>query len=101
MIERIDHIGIAVRSIDVALPLFRDVFGLTYTGEEVVGDEGVRVAFLQAGEVAIELLEPLAPDTPVGRFLDRRGEEHNPFGAPGPRSAWLHPNGRRPQKPAR
>jgi methylmalonyl-CoA/ethylmalonyl-CoA epimerase len=74
MIDGIDHIGIAVRSIDAAVPLYRDVFGLEFGGEEIIPEQGVRVAFFQAGEVAIELLEPLSPDTPVGRFLAQRGE---------------------------
>lgn len=74
MIEQIDHIGIAVRSLSTAVPLFRDLFGLAYEGEDLVEEQGVRVAFLRAGEVLIELLEPTGPDTPVARFLDKRGE---------------------------
>ena len=74
MINKIDHIGIAVRSIDGALPLYRDVFGLKFCGDEIVEEQGVRVAFLEIGDVAIELLEPLSDDSPVGKFLARRGE---------------------------
>jgi methylmalonyl-CoA/ethylmalonyl-CoA epimerase len=74
MIEQIDHIGIAVHSIEQALPLFRDILGLTYEGDDEVEEQGVRVAFLRAGTVAIELLEPMGPDTPVGKFLSKRGQ---------------------------
>ncbi len=73
MIEQIDHIGIAVPSIEEALPLFRDILGLAYEGDDLVEEQGVRVAFLRAGQVMIELLEPTGPDTPVGKFLSRRG----------------------------
>jgi methylmalonyl-CoA/ethylmalonyl-CoA epimerase len=74
MIERIDHIGIAVHSIASSLPLYRDVLGLTYLGEEIVEEQGVRVAFLALGESKIELLEPLDEDGPIARHLERRGE---------------------------
>lgn len=74
MIDQIDHIGIAVHSIDAALPLFRDILGLAYEGGDTVEAQGVRVAFLRAGQVAVELLEPTGPDTPVGKFLARRGQ---------------------------
>ncbi|MEO1269301.1 MAG: methylmalonyl-CoA epimerase [Myxococcota bacterium] len=74
MIKHIDHIGIAVESIEEATPLYRDTLGMAYEGEDIVEEQGVRVAFFRAGEVLIELLEPLAPDTPVGKFLAKRGE---------------------------
>lgn len=70
----IDHIGVAVRSIDASLRFYREVLGLAAERPEDVPAEGVRIAFLPLGESRIELLEPLAPDTAVGRFLDRRGE---------------------------
>ncbi len=74
MISQIDHLGIAVRSLDEALPLWRDVLGLKHEGTETVPDGMSRVAFLKCGEVAIELLEPTRPDTPIGKFLEKRGE---------------------------
>lgn len=74
MIEQIDHIGIAVHSIDDAAPLYRDVFGLEFEGTEKVADQGVRVAFFRIGEAMIELLEPIDDDGPVARFLDEHGE---------------------------
>ncbi|MHA1215968.1 MAG: methylmalonyl-CoA epimerase [Candidatus Thorarchaeota archaeon] len=72
-VERIDHVGIAVRSIDEVLPYYRDVLGLRYVGEEEVPDQKVRVAFLEVGESRIELLEPTSDDSPISGFLDKRG----------------------------
>jgi methylmalonyl-CoA/ethylmalonyl-CoA epimerase len=69
----LDHIGIAVESLDEALALWRDQLGLEFHGIEEVPSERVRVAFLQAGGTRIELLEPTAPDSPIARHLERRG----------------------------
>ena len=74
MIEQIDHIGIAVRSIEEKTALYRDVLGLEFQGTEVVEEQGVRVAFFQIGEAMIELLEPIDDEGPVARFLDKNGE---------------------------
>ncbi|MCC6858115.1 MAG: methylmalonyl Co-A mutase-associated GTPase MeaB [Bryobacterales bacterium] len=71
---RIDHLGIAVRSIEAALRFYRDQLGLPLGGRETVEQERVRVAMLPAGQPRIELLEPAEPDSPVGRFLEKRGE---------------------------
>jgi methylmalonyl-CoA/ethylmalonyl-CoA epimerase len=71
---KIDHLGIAVRSLKEALPFYQDVLGLKLLGTEVVDDQGVTVALLPAGDSRIELLEPLSEESVVGRFLDRRGE---------------------------
>jgi len=72
-VEKIDHIGIAVKSIDEALPYYRDVLGLEYMGTEVVEEQKVRVAFLKIGESKIELLEPTSPDSPIAGFIEKRG----------------------------
>ncbi len=72
-IEKIDHIGIAVHSIDEALPYYRNILGLEYTGSEIVEEQKVRVAFLKIGESRIELLEPTSPDSPIAGFLEKRG----------------------------
>lgn len=72
MIDKIDHIGIAVRSIDEA-KAFWQALGLEIEGVEEVPREGVRVAFLQVGESRIELLEATTEDSPIARFLDKRG----------------------------
>lgn len=72
--NKINHIGIAVHSIDASLPFYRDVLGMAYEGAEEVAEQKVRVAFLAVGESRIELLEPTAPDSPVARFLEKNGE---------------------------
>ncbi len=70
---KLDHIGIATHQIDEALALWKDVLGLEIDSTHDIADQGVRVAMLPIGETHIELLEPLSPETPVGRFLAKRG----------------------------
>jgi methylmalonyl-CoA epimerase len=70
---KIDHIGIATRQIDEALALWRDALGLKVDSTEELTEQGVRVAMLPIGETHIELLEPLNEDSPVGKFLQKRG----------------------------
>jgi len=72
MIQRIDHIGIAVLSIAEAR-LFYEAMGLVVEAIEEVPQEGVRVAMIPCGESKIELLEATSPDSPIARFLDKRG----------------------------
>ncbi len=68
---RVAHLGLAVRSLDDALPFFRDVLGLP---QVPLGDsDGARISGLQAGEALIELLEPERPDSPIARFIEKRG----------------------------
>ncbi len=74
MLSRIHHIGVAVRSADEALRFYRDVLGLPVTKDAVLEEQGIRGVLLSAGHTEIELLEPLRPETPVGRFLAQRGE---------------------------
>ena len=71
---KIDHLGIAVRSLQDSIPFYSDALGLEFKGTETVEDQGVYVALLQVGESRIELLEPVSGDTTVGRFIARRGE---------------------------
>lgn len=71
---RIDHLGIAVRSIDRALEFYRDQLGLDVSLRETVAQEKVSVAMLPLGDPRIELLEPTENDSTVGKFLDKRGE---------------------------
>jgi methylmalonyl-CoA epimerase len=71
---KIDHIGIAVRSIDESLAFYREALGLETTGTELVADQGATVAMIPVGESRIELLEPVSADSVVGRFIGRRGE---------------------------
>src|SRR4030042_1352255 len=74
MIQKIHHIGIAVKSLDEALRFYSETLGLTVHKQAIVEQQGVKAALLTIGESEIELLEPLGPETPVGRFLERRGE---------------------------
>jgi methylmalonyl-CoA/ethylmalonyl-CoA epimerase len=79
MLTRIDHVGIACRNLAEKIAFYESVFGLRLVSEEVHEEQGVREAMLQvatssAGMSCVQLLEPLGPDTPVGRFIARRGE---------------------------
>jgi methylmalonyl-CoA/ethylmalonyl-CoA epimerase len=73
MFNRIDHIGVAVEEIDSSLELYRDVFQMNVAHREIVEEQGVEAVLLDVGENHVELLAPLAPDTPVGKFLAKRG----------------------------
>ncbi len=84
LLTRIDHVGIACRDLDAAIGLYQATFGLEVVSLEVNSEQGVREAMMQVGagragvgELGVgyvQLLEPLAADTPVGKFLARRGE---------------------------
>lgn len=71
---KVDHIGIAVKNMDEALKLYRDVLGLKLIDTEVVAEQKVKVGFIPVGDSEIELLEPTAPDGPVAKFIESRGE---------------------------
>jgi len=73
-VNKIDHIGIAVNSLAEAVPAFSALLGTNSQGKEDVPSEGVRVAFFGTGSGRIELLEPTDAESPVARFLARRGE---------------------------
>ncbi|HEX2442280.1 MAG TPA: methylmalonyl-CoA epimerase [Methylomirabilota bacterium] len=72
--RRIHHVGIVVERLTRAYAFYRDVLGLPLIREAEIAEQGVRAALLAAGDSEIELLEPLGPATPVGRFLAKRGE---------------------------
>lgn len=119
MFEAIDHIGIAVEDLDAALALYREGLALPLVHRETVSAQGVEAALLDIGESHIELLAPLGPDTPVGKFLAKRGgglhhvayrvedvdaalaelaqrgfkliDEHSRIGIRGSRVAFVHP----------
>jgi methylmalonyl-CoA/ethylmalonyl-CoA epimerase len=74
LIQKVHHVGIAVQDLEAALRFYRDVLGLPLHKQAVVEEQGVRAALLAIGQSEIELLEPTGPDTPVGRFIARRGE---------------------------
>ena len=73
MFARIDHIGVAVESIDDALKLYETSYEMTLVHREVVEEQGVEAVLLDLGENHVELLQPLGPDTPVGKYLAKRG----------------------------
>ncbi|MDT8400443.1 MAG: methylmalonyl-CoA epimerase [Bacteroidales bacterium] len=70
----IEHIGIAVRSVDEAIPFYEKVLGLKCYNIEEVADQKVRTAFFKVGQTKIELLESTDPEGPVGKFIEKRGE---------------------------
>lgn len=70
---KIDHIGIATESIEDGLAIWRDALGLQVDSTEEVTEQGVKVCMLAVGDTHVELLEPLGPETAVGKFLARRG----------------------------
>jgi len=69
----IDHVGVAVEDIEAALAVYRDGLGMALVHRETVSEQGVDAALLDVGDSHIELLQPLGPDTTVGKFLARRG----------------------------
>ena len=72
--DKISHIGIAVRDLEQQKHLYQDLLQLELINEEVVEDQQVRVAMFRVGESTVELLCPTTPDSPVAKFLDQRGE---------------------------
>jgi methylmalonyl-CoA/ethylmalonyl-CoA epimerase len=70
---RLDHIAVAVANLEESLRFYQQQFGLACIGVEIVEEQGVRVAKLDLGNTHLELLEPLAEETPVGKFLAQRG----------------------------
>ncbi len=73
MLKRINHLGIAVNSLDEAIPFYQHNLGMAFMGVEEVGEQKVKVAFLQVGESKIELLEPTSPESPIAKFLEKNG----------------------------
>ena len=73
MFARIDHVGVAVADLDDAVALYEGSFAMRLVHREVVEEQGVEAVLLDVGENHVELLRPLSPDTPVGRFLAARG----------------------------
>jgi methylmalonyl-CoA/ethylmalonyl-CoA epimerase len=73
MLNKINHIGIAVKSLDETIPFYRDCLGMEFMGCEEVAEQKVKVAMLRIGESKIELLEPTAGDSPVAKFLEKNG----------------------------
>lgn len=74
MIKKIDHVGVAVKSLEAALAFYRDVLGIQPAHIEDYAPDKIRTAFLPLGEASIEMMEPTSPDSPVAKFLEKRGE---------------------------
>ena len=74
MIKKINHIGIAVNSLAEQIPFYRDILRLEFVGIEEVTDQKVKTAIFKIGESKLELLEPTSPDSPIARFIEKRGE---------------------------
>ena len=73
MLQKINHIGIAVQSLESTLPFYRDALGMPFHGTEEVAEQKVKVAMLGIGESKIELLEPTGPESPIAKFLEKNG----------------------------
>ena len=73
MFARIDHVGIAVEDLDAALAIYQQGFAMELVHRETVAEQGVEAVLLDIGENHVELLAPLGPDTPVGKFLAKKG----------------------------
>ncbi len=73
MLTKINHIGIAVQSLDATIPFYRDNLGMAFAGIEEVTEQKVRVAMLSVGESKIELLEPTSAESPVAKFIEKNG----------------------------
>lgn len=80
--KKVDHIGIAVRSLDEVIPYYTNTLGCPLMKIEEVESQKVRVAFIDAGNIKLELLEPMDPSSPIHKFLEKRGEgiHHIAFG---------------------
>lgn len=74
MIKKIDHLGIAVRSIETTKEFFENALGLTCEGTEIIDSQKVKTAFFSIGEIHIELLEPTSDDSTIAKFLEKNGE---------------------------
>jgi methylmalonyl-CoA/ethylmalonyl-CoA epimerase len=74
MFDRVDHVGIAVRDLDAAIAFYERTFGVKLAHRERVEEQGVEEAMFRVGESWIQLLQPLGDDTPVGKYIAKRGE---------------------------
>jgi methylmalonyl-CoA/ethylmalonyl-CoA epimerase len=74
MIEAVDHVGIAVKDLDEAIHVYRDVLGFKLEGVHTINERMLKIAFFSLGESRVELLQPLSPDSTVAKFLETRGE---------------------------
>lgn len=74
MVNKVDHIGIAVKNLDETLKFYEDILGMKSMGTEVVEEQKVKVAFLPIGDTEVELLESTEEDGPIAKFIEKKGE---------------------------
>ena len=74
MLRRVDHVALAVSNLNASIEHYQRAWGLTLAHREVVAEQGVEEAMFRLGDTYLQLVAPLSPDTPVGRFIERRGE---------------------------
>ncbi len=74
MLRRVDHVALAVSDLEASIEHYQRVWGLTLAHREIVADQGVEEAMFRLGDTYLQLVAPLSADTPVGRFIERRGE---------------------------
>lgn len=74
MMKRLSHVGVAVRNLESSIDLFSRIFGKRPDAMESVEDQKVRLAFFRVGDASVELTEATAPDSPIAKFLEKRGE---------------------------
>lgn len=74
MIKRLDHISIAVSNLDEGLKIYENLLGIKASHVETVADQGIKAAMIVVGNVEIELIEPISPDSAVAKFLEKKGE---------------------------
>jgi methylmalonyl-CoA/ethylmalonyl-CoA epimerase len=88
----IEHLGIAVKNLEESIRYYEEVLGLTCYAIEEVADQKVKTAFFRVGDTKIELLESTAPDGPIGKFIEKRGEgiHHIAFAVNGLEDALSH-----------
>ena len=91
-LTHIEHLGIAVKSIEACLPYYEEVLGLKCYNIEEVADQKVKTAFFKVGQTKIELLEPTSEDSTIAKFIEKKGEGiHHIAFAEGLNIAFLHP----------
>ena len=85
ILKKVDHIGIAVKNLDETIPYYTETLGLKVLKIEEVASESVRVAFIDAGNVKLELLEPMSEQSAIHSFIEKKGEgiHHIAFGVEG------------------
>jgi len=74
MIKRVDHVSIVVSNLDEGLKIYENLLGIKASHIETVADQGIKAAMIVVGDVEIELIEPISPDSAVAKFLEKKGE---------------------------